>query len=217
LTPERPIRVLLADDHVLLRAGVAAVIDQQADMEVVAEASNGREVVELHRRHRPDVTVMDLRMPGLSGDEATAAIRTEDPQARVIVLTIHKGDEAVHRAIEAGARGYLLKDVPSHELVAAIRTVHAGQRCIPPAVAEKLAERLGYEPLSERETTVVALAARGLSNRQIADQLRTTENAVKHVFTGVLAKLAARDRAHAVALAVERNIIDLDDIDLKNG
>jgi two-component system, NarL family, response regulator len=217
LTPEGPIRVLLADDHVLLRAGVAAVIDQQPDMEVVAEASNGREVVELHRVHRPDVTVMDLRMPGLSGDEATAAIRTESPEARVIVLTIHKGDEAVHRAIEAGARGYLLKDVPSHELVAAIRTVHAGQRCIPPAVAEKLAERLGYEPLSERERAVVALAARGLSNRQIADRQSTTENAVKHVFTGVLAKLGARDRAHAVALAVERNIIDLDDIDLKSG
>lgn len=211
------IRVLLADDHVLLRAGVAAVINQEDDMEVVAEASNGRDAVDLCRVHRPDVTVMDLRMPGLSGDEATAAIRRENAHARVIVLTIHKGDEAVHRAIEAGARGYLLKDVPAHELLAAIRAVHQGERCIPPLVAEKLAERVLFEPLTARETSVLKLAARGSSNRQIADRLGSTENAVKHVFTDVLAKLGARDRAHAVALALDRNIIHLEDIDLKDG
>jgi len=213
-TPAR-IRVLLADDHILVRAGVAAVINQQDDMEVVAEASDGREVIELHQTLRPDVTVMDLRMPGLGGDEATAAIRKDDPSARVLVLTIHKGDEAVHRALHAGARGYLIKDVPPSELLAAIRAVHRGERCIPPDVAAKLAERVQYEPLSARETTVLKLAARGLSNRLIAERTESTETAIKHVMTTILAKMAASDRAHAVALAVERGIIDLDDIDLK--
>jgi len=213
-TPPR-IRVLLADDHILVRSGVAAVINQQDDMEVVAEASDGREVIELHRTLRPDVTVMDLRMPGLGGDEATAAIRKEDPAARVLVLTIHKGDEAVHRALQAGARGYLIKDVPPSELVGAIRTVHRGERCIPPDVAAKLAERVQYEPLSARETAVLKLAARGLSNRRIAERMDSTETAIKHVMTTILGKMSASDRAHAVALAVERGIIDLDDIDLK--
>lgn len=214
---EQPIRVLLADDHVLMRAGVASVINQQDDMQVVAEASNGRQVVELHHKHHPDVTVMDLRMPVLGGDAATAAIRREDPAARVLVLTIHKGDEAVHRALQAGARGYLLKDVPPQELLAAIRAVHDGGRWISRGVAESLAERVQYEPLSERETETLKLAARGLSNKQIAERLDSTENAIKHVFTAILAKLAASDRAHAVALAVERNIIDLDAIALKDG
>jgi two-component system NarL family response regulator len=217
LKSERPIRVLLADDHVLMRAGVAAVINQQDDMQVVAEASNGGQVVELHHKHHPDVTVMDLRMPVLGGDAATAAIRREDPAARVLVLTIHKGDEAVHRALQAGARGYLLKDVPPQELLAAIRAVHDGGRWISRGVAESLAERVQYEPLSERETETLKLAARGLSNKQIAQRLDSTENAIKHVFTAILAKLAASDRAHAVALAVERNIIDLDAIALKDG
>ena len=213
--PGGRIRVLLADDHILMRAGVAGIISQQDDMEVVAEAADGHEVIERHRTERPDVTVMDLRMPGLDGAEATAAIRRHDPQAKVLVLTIHKGDEAVHRAIRAGARGYLLKDVPPQELLAAIRAVHRGEQCIPPDVAEKLAERLGYEPLTERETLVLKLVARGLGNRQIAEQLHSTENAIKHVVTDILAKLSARDRAHAVALAVERGIIDLGEIDLK--
>jgi len=164
LTPRPRIRVLLADDHILLRAGVAGVINQQDDMEVVAEVSDGLEVIERHRTERPDVTVMDLRMPGLGGDEATAAIRRDDPRAKVLVLTIHKGDEAVHRAIQAGARGYLLKDVPPQELLAAIRAIHRGELCIPPDVAEKLAERVRYEPLSEREMVVLKLVARGLGN-----------------------------------------------------
>ena len=213
---DRPIRVLLADDHVLMRAGVAAVINQQDDMQVVAEASNGRQAVELHHQHRPDVTIMDLRMPVLGGDVATAAIRREDPAARVLVLTIHKGDEAVHRALQAGALGYLLKDVPPQELLAAIRVVNEGGRWISRGVAESLAERVRYEPLSERETETLKLAAQGLSNKQIAERLGSTENAIKHVFTAILAKLAASDRAHAVALAVERNIIDLDAIALQD-
>ncbi|MGH9889078.1 MAG: response regulator [bacterium] len=210
------IRVLLADDHVLMRAGVAGVINQQDDMQVVEEASNGRQVVELYQRHRPDVTVMDLRMPVLNGDEATAAIRQVDAAAQVIVLTIHKGDEAVHRALQAGARGYLLKDVPPQELLAAIRAVHKGGRWISRGVGESLAERVRYEPLTDRETETLKLAAQGLSNKQIAQHLTSTENAIKHVFTAILAKLAASDRAHAVALAVERNIIDLEAIPLKD-
>ena len=213
----RPIRVLLADDHVLMRTGVASVIDQQDDMQVVAQASSGRQVVELHRVQHPDVTVMDLRMPGLDGDEATAAIRRQDPAARVLVLTIHKGDEAVHKALRAGARGYLLKDAAPEELLDAIRTVHRGGRWISPHVAVRLAERVQYEPLTAREVTTLTLAARGLSNKQIAERLASTENAIKHVFTAILAKLSAKDRAHAVALALERNIIDLDEIDLKDG
>ena len=207
---DRPIRVLLADDHVLMRAGVAAVINEEDDMQVVAEASNGRQVVDLYREHRPDVTVMDLRMPVQGGDAATAAIRREYPTARVLVLTIHKGDEAVHRALQAGARGYLLKDVPPQELLTAIRAVHEGGRWISREVAESLAERLLHEPLTERETETLKMAAKGLSNKEIAQRLDSTENAIKHVFTAILAKLGASDRAHAVALAVERAIIDLD-------
>ena len=211
------IRVLLADDHVLLRVGVAGLINQQPDMEVVAQTPSGSQAVALYRQHRPDVTIMDLRMPDLDGAQATAAIRDLEPAARVLVLTINKGDEAVFRAIRAGARGYLLKDVPPQELLDAIRTIHRGQRCIPPDVAAKLADRIGLDELTPREVAVLKLVASGLSNKRIADRLDSTENAIKHVLAGILSKLGANDRAHAVALAVERAIIDLDDLELRDG
>jgi two-component system, NarL family, response regulator len=211
------IRVLLADDHVLLRAGLAGLVNEQGDMEVVAQTPNGRQAVELYREHRPDVTVMDLRMPGLDGAEATALICQEDPAARVLVLTINRGDQAVFRAIRAGARGYLLKDVPPQELLEAIRTLHRGQRCIPADIAAKLVEHVGQEPLAPREVAVLKLIARGLSNKRIADGLGSTENAVKHVVAGILSKLGANDRAHAVARAVERGILDVEDLDPEKG
>ena len=217
MTAPRPIRVLLADDHNIVRFGLAGVIGQEEDMEVVAEASNGAQVVELYRQHRPDVTVMDLRMPGVGGVEALAAIRQENPEARVLMLTIHSGDDAVHRAIRAGARGYLLKDVPFQELLAAIRAVHAGHRTFPPDVAEKMAERLEHGELLPRELDVLKLIAGGLSNKRIADRLGLTESAVKHVVTVILSKMGASDRAHAVALAIDRNIIDLGDVPLRPG
>ncbi len=207
-----PIRVLVADDHLILRFGLTTMINRQEDMRVVAEASNGAQVVELWRAHRPDVTLMDLRMPGLSGVAAIAAICKEDPRARVIVLTIHKGDDAVHQAIRAGARGYLLKDVPFPELLAAIRTVHAGQQCIPPEIAAKMAERIRYPELTSREIEILKLIASGLSNKLIADRLDVTESTIKHHVAALLTKLSAEDRTHAVTIALERNIIDLEDV-----
>jgi two-component system NarL family response regulator len=208
------IRVLLADDHTLIRVGMASVINQEADMTVVAQASNGREVVELHREHRPDVTVMDMRMPGLAGDAATLAILDEDPRARVLVLTMHGGDGAVDRALRAGAHGYLLKDVPTEELLAAIRALHAGKRYIPAEVGEKLAQRAQRDPLAPRDIQILELVARGLTNKQIADRLGSTENSMKHMVADILAKLGAHDRANAVAIAVERNLIDLGELNL---
>jgi len=209
------ISVLIADDHLVLRFGLATMINRQKDMHVVAEAANGEQVVELFRTHRPDVTLMDLRMPGQNGVEAITAIRKQDPDARIIVLTIHKGDEAVYQAIRAGARGYLLKDVPFPELLAAIRTVHEGKQCIPPEIAAKMAERIRYADLTSREIEILKLIARGQSNKLIADRLDVTESTIKHHVATVLTKLGAEDRTHAVTLALERNIIDLDDVNVR--
>jgi two-component system, NarL family, response regulator len=210
-----PIRVLIADDHLILRYGLTTFIRQQPDMDVVAEASNGQEVVEMFRVHRPDVTLVDLRMPGQSGVEAIEAIRKLDAAARIIVLTIHRGDEAVYRAIRAGARGYLLKDVPFEELLVAIRNVHAGGQSIPPEIAFKMAERIRHDELTPREIQVLKLAASGLANKQIADRLGVAEGTVKHYVVVILAKLEAQDRTHAVSLAIERGIIHIEDVDLE--
>jgi DNA-binding NarL/FixJ family response regulator len=210
-----PIRVLIADDHLILRYGLTTFIEQQPDMRVVAEASNGEQVVEQFRLHRPDVTLMDLRMPGMNGVAAIGAIRNEFPTARIIVVTIHKGDEAVYQAIRAGARGYLLKDVSFEELLAAIRAVHHGGQCIPPEIAVRMAERIRQETLSPREIEVLKQVACGLANKEIADRLDVAESTVKHYVVTILAKLGARDRTHAVSLAIERNIIDIHDVDLE--
>jgi two-component system NarL family response regulator len=215
VTDIEPIRLLIADDHLMLRYGLATFIDQQADMRVVAQASNGHDVVALFREHRPDVTLMDLRMPGASGVEAIVAIRSEDPEARIIVLTIHKGDEAVYQAIRAGARGYLLKDVAFEELLSAIRDVHRGRQRIPAEIASKMAERIRQDELTVREIEVLKLVASGLANKEIADRLDVSEGTVKRYVVVTLAKLGARDRTHAVTLAIERSIIDIDDVELR--
>jgi DNA-binding NarL/FixJ family response regulator len=207
---ELPIRVLVADDHIVVRLGLVTLINNQPDMEVVAEAANGQEVVDLSKAHRPDVILMDLRMPGLSGDQTIAAVCAENPGARVIVLTIHKGDEAAYQALRAGARGYLIKDVPTKQIVAAIRDVHAGRQSIEPGIAEQVAQRLGKAGLSARELDVLKLIANGCSNKEVANELGVTEATAKKHMTSVLLKLGAKDRTHAVKLGLERGIISLD-------
>jgi two-component system NarL family response regulator len=210
----QPIRVLVADDHLILRLGLVTLINGESDMKVVAEASNGQHVVELFREHRPDVTLMDLRMPGLNGVEAISAICAEEPDAKVIVLTIHKGDEAVYQALRAGARGYLLKDIATDEILAAVRSVHEGRRCIPPAIAARMAERIRHSDLTPREIDVLKLIAKGFSNKQIGDRLGIAEATVKNHVVSLLGKLGVQDRTHAVTLALERNIIDLEEVDV---
>jgi DNA-binding NarL/FixJ family response regulator len=204
--------VLVADDHVIVRLGLATLVNRQRDMQVVGQASSGADAVELYRAHRPDVTLMDLRMPGHGGVEAIAAICAQDPQARVIVLTIHKGDEAVYQALRAGARGYLLKDAPGQEIVAAIRMVFGGGRCIPPEIASRLAERLCHPDLSAREVQILRQLANGASNQEMADRLGVSLGTIKNQVASVLVKLGAHDRTHAVALALERGILDLDQV-----
>jgi two-component system NarL family response regulator len=210
----QPIRVLVADDHLILRLGLVTLINGETDMRVIAEASSGQHVVELFRQHRPDVTLMDLRMPGLNGVEAISAICAEEADAKVIVLTIHKGDEAVYQALRAGARGYLLKDIPTDEILAAIRSVHEGRRCIPPAIAARMAERIRHSDLTPREIDVLKLIAKGFSNKQIGDRLGIAEATVKNHVVSLLGKLGVQDRTHAVTLALERNIIDLEEVDV---
>jgi two-component system, NarL family, response regulator len=215
MTPAAPIRILAADDHLVVRMGLVALIDRQEDMKVVGQAASGRQVVELYRVHKPDVTLMDLRMPGGSGVEAIEAICKEFPKARIIVITIHSGDEAVFQALRAGAQGYLLKDTPGPEILAAIRSVHAGQPCIPPQIAAAMAERLRQPELSAREIAILKLIARGFSNKRIADELEVSASTVKNHVASLMSKLGADDRAHAVTLALERNIIDLEGLRLR--
>jgi two-component system NarL family response regulator len=208
----KPIRVLVADDHVVVRLGLVTLINRQPDMEVVAEASTGTEVVDLWKVHRPHVGLLDLRMPGMGGVEATQAVRGLDPQARIIVLTIHKGDDAVYRALRAGAQGYLLKDVRSKDLLAGIRSVYEGQPCLPPEITARVLKRIRHADLTEREVSVLKLVAKGLSNRQIAEKLNVSEATAKSDVASVLGKLGAQDRTHAVTMALARNIIDLEDL-----
>jgi two-component system, NarL family, response regulator len=210
-----PIRILVADDHLLLRMGLESLINRQKDMKVVAEAASGAEVVELYKQHRPDVTLMDLRMPGASGVEAISAIVGFDHDARIIVLTIHKGDEAVYQAVRAGARGYLIKDIATEEILAAIRAVHQGQRCIPPDIATRMLERLWQADLTPREIDILKHVARGLGNKEIGESLDISQATVKNHVASIIAKLGAQDRTHAVTLALERNIIDLEDLSLR--
>ena len=208
-----PIRVLVAEDHLVLRLGLVTLIQRQPDMTLVGQASNGQQVVAMYRELRPDVTLMDLRMPGMGGSDAIAAICGECPGARVIVLTIHKGDEAVYQALRAGARGYLLKDVPVDEILTAIREVHAGRQCIPPDIAAKMVDRIRQADLNPREVAVIKLIARGFSNKQIGVKLDVSEATARSRVASILAKLAVKDRTHAVTLALERGIIDLEDVE----
>lgn len=202
------IRILSADDHPLLRKGIAAVLNAEPDMKLVAEASNGEEAIEKFRMHRPDVTLMDLQMPGLNGIEAINRILGEFPDARIIVLTTYSGDAQVLRALRAGARAYLLKG-HDRELLETIHLVMEGRKRIPPEVAAELADHATDDELSPREIEVLHLIAAGNSNKQIADLLFIAEATVKSRVTNILSKLSASDRAHAVTIALKRGIIDL--------
>ncbi|HUB18378.1 MAG TPA: response regulator transcription factor [Acidobacteriaceae bacterium] len=202
------IRILAVDDHALLRKGLAAVVNAEPDMKLVAEASNGEEAVEKFRTHRPDITLMDLQMPGLNGIEATTRILSEFPAARIIVLTTYKGDAQVLRALRAGARSYILKG-HDRELVETIHAVIEGRKKIPPEIAAELAEHATDDELSAREIEVLQLIAAGHSNKQIADVLSVAEATIKSRVTNILSKLGASDRAHAVTIALRRGIIEL--------
>ncbi len=201
------IRILAVDDHALLRKGLAAVVNAEPDMKLVAESSNGEDGVEQFRIHRPDVVLMDLQMPGLNGIEATARILSEFPDARIIVLTTYHGDAQVMSALRAGARAYLLKG-HDRELLTTIHAVCEGRKIIPPEIANELAEHATDEALSDREIDVLRLIAAGNSNKQIADQLFVAEATIKSRVTNILSKLGANDRAHAISIAVKRGIID---------
>ena len=205
-----PIRILLVDDHFVARTGLHSIVDAHSGMRIVADAHNGREAIELHRKHQPDVTIMDLRMPGLSGFEAIAAIRTEFPSARVVVLSNYEGSEDVHRALESGAMGYLVKTASAEELLEAIETVHRGRKYLPPSLAMMLANRSSVDPLTERELDVLRLLARGQSNREIAAELSIAENTVRIHVGHILQKLAVEDRTQAVILAFQTGIVHLD-------
>ncbi len=203
------IRVLSVDDHPLLRQGIAAIINSQPDMLLVAEASSGSEGIQKFRAHQPDVTLMDLRLPDMSGIDTMIAIRTEFPDARVIMLTTFEGDVEVQRALEAGARGYMLKSMPPKELVEVIRQVHAGKKRVPAELAAQLAEHLSDEALTEREVDVLRHVAGGNRNRDIAERLFISEETVKVHVKHIMEKLGANDRTQAVAIAVRRGIIQL--------
>lgn len=205
-----PIRVLIADDHPVVREGLVALINRRPDMTVVAEASNGRELVTEFLSHRPDVTLVDLRMPEMDGADAIATIRERAPSARLIVLTTYDDDEDIQRSLRAGARAYMLKDAPREELLACIKAVHEGLTLIPPAIATKLAETIGVPTLTARELEVLDLAGGGKSNKEIAELLSITEGTVKSHMRSVLGKLDASDRTQAVTIALRRGILRLD-------
>jgi DNA-binding NarL/FixJ family response regulator len=204
-----PIRILTVDDHAILRQGIAALVNGESDMTLVAEASDGQEAIDKFRLHRPDVTLMDLQMPALNGIEAIIGIRSEFPNARIIVLTTYTGDVQMLRALKAGARGYILKAHVRRELLDTIRAVHAGQKRIPPEVAAELAQHATDEDLTTREIDVLRLIASGNANKEVAGKLSIAEETVKSHVTNILAKLGANDRTHAVTIALKRGIIEL--------
>jgi len=208
-TVPKLIRILTVDDHPLLRKGIAALVNAEPDMKLVAEASNGQEAVESFRLHLPDVTLMDIQMPSFSGIEAITRIQSEFPDARIIVLTTYTGDTQVVKALRAGARAYILKGHVHRELLETIRAVHAGQKRIPPDIAAELAEHAADDELTQREIDVLRLIGAGNSNKLIADQLSIGEATVKSHVTNILSKLGANDRAHAVTIGLKRGIIEL--------
>jgi len=204
----KPIRIVVADDHPLARAGIAALIADEPDMVLVGEAANGREAVEQVHAHHPDVTLMDLQMPLMTGLDATAAIRAEFPEARIIVLTTYTGDVQVVRALHAGASGYLLKSTLAKELLVAIRAVHRGRKALSPELAFELAEQGMQDALTPSEVRVLRLVAQGKSNKEIAEALSVTEDAIKGQVRSILSKLGAHDRTHAAVIGLKRGIIE---------
>jgi DNA-binding NarL/FixJ family response regulator len=203
------IRIMVVDDQAVVRQGFVALINTVADMEVIAEGINGQQAIELYRQHTPDVTLIDLRMPVVGGLEAISAIRNSFPDARLIVLTTYDGDEDIYRSLQAGARGYLLKDVFFEELETAIRTVHAGSRHIPAAIAARLAERMTSSDLTSREMEVLELIVQGQSNKEIGASLTISEATVKSHINNILSKLGVTDRTQAVTTALQRGLVHL--------
>jgi DNA-binding NarL/FixJ family response regulator len=209
MSDQARIRILTVDDHPLMREGIAAMIKSQPDMLLVAEAAGGSGAIKRFREHQPDVTLMDIRLPDMSGIDAMIAIRSEFPEAHILMLTTFEGDVEIQRALQAGARGYMLKSMPPSELLAGIRDVHAGKKRIPSEVAAHLAEHLGEEALTARELEVLQQVAGGNRNRDIAGRLSITEETVKVHVKHIMEKLGARDRTEAVAIALRRGIIQL--------
>ncbi len=203
------IRVLIADDHALVAEGLANIINYDPEMTVVAQAEDGQQAINLYREHQPDITLMDLRMPGMGGVEAITAICAESKSARIIVLTTYDGDEDIYRGLQAGAQGYLLKDAKPSELLNAIRMVHRGQQYVSPVVGKKLVERMNTPVLSERELGVLRLIAQGLNNQDIGTALNIGESTVKSHVTHILTKLGVSDRTQAVIVAVKRGLVSL--------
>jgi len=207
-----PIRILAVDDHQLVREGIAGFVGVQPDMTMVAEAATGRDAIQQFRTHRPDVTLMDLQMPDMNGMDALIAIRAEFPDAKVIMLTTYEGDAHILRALKAGAQGYLLKNTLHSDLLQTIRAVHAGKRSLSPEISFQVAEHVSDETLTPAEIAVLRLIADGNSNKQIADQLRVTEDTVKGRVKSILAKLDANDRTHAAIIGLKRGIIDFSSV-----